>query len=54
VRKSLGLCQQFDVLYEKLTVREHLEMVCELKDVAKAEIRQEVDDILALVMLNEH
>lgn len=29
-------------------------MVCELKDVAKAAIRQEVDDILALVMLNEH
>lgn len=24
VRKSLGLCQQFDVLYEHLTVKEHL------------------------------
>jgi ABC-type multidrug transport system ATPase subunit len=24
VRQSLGLCQQFDVLFDKLTVTEHL------------------------------
>jgi ATP-binding cassette subfamily A (ABC1) protein 3 len=39
VRQSLGLCQQFDVLYDMLTVREHLELVCELKDVPKHEIK---------------
>ena len=33
VRKNLGLCQQFDVLFDELTVREHLEMVCELKGI---------------------
>ena len=36
VRQSLGLCQQFDVLYDVLTVREHLEIVCELKNVPES------------------
>ena len=38
VRQSLGLCQQFDVLYEVLTVREHLQLVCELKNVPEIEV----------------
>jgi ATP-binding cassette, subfamily A (ABC1), member 3 len=33
VRRDLGLCQQHDVLYANLTVREHLKLVCELKSV---------------------
>jgi ATP-binding cassette, subfamily A (ABC1), member 3 len=32
IQKNLGLCQQFDVLYDLLTVREHLRLVCELKN----------------------
>jgi len=32
IQKNLGLCQQFDVLFELLTVQEHLKLVCELKD----------------------
>jgi ATP-binding cassette subfamily A (ABC1) protein 3 len=35
VRQSLGLCQQFDVLFDHLTCKEHLELVCELKDINK-------------------
>ena len=33
VRKSMGLCQQFDVLFDDLTVIEHLELVCDIKDI---------------------
>jgi ATP-binding cassette, subfamily A (ABC1), member 3 len=42
VRKSLGYCQQFDVLHDILTVKEHLEIVCALKDVPKNEIDKAV------------
>jgi ATP-binding cassette subfamily A (ABC1) protein 3 len=31
VQKNLGLCQQFDVLFELLNCEEHLRLVCELK-----------------------
>ena len=31
VQKNLGLCQQFDVLFEALNAEEHLRLVCELK-----------------------
>lgn len=33
VRRDLGLCQQFDVLYNELSVREHLELVCKIKNI---------------------
>jgi len=33
VRQSIGLCQQFDVLFDDLTVKEHLKLVCELKNI---------------------
>ena len=35
VRKDIGLCQQFDVLFDFLTVEEHLKMVCDLKCIPK-------------------
>ena len=31
VRQFLGLCQQFDVLFNVLTFREHLQLACDLK-----------------------
>jgi ATP-binding cassette, subfamily A (ABC1), member 3 len=37
-----------------LTVREHLELVCELKDVPKHEIKSQVEETLNVVMLTEH
>lgn len=35
VQQNLGLCQQFDVLFDKLTVKEHLQLVCELKNIPR-------------------
>jgi ABC-type multidrug transport system ATPase subunit len=38
IQKNLGLCQQFDVLFETLTVWQHLWLVCELKNVNENEM----------------
>jgi len=54
VQTNLGLCQQFDVLTEKLTVREHLVLTCELKNLPTAEIKSTIDETLSVVMLTEH
>jgi len=53
-RKDLGLCQQHDVLYELLTVRENLQLACELKDVPRECVESEITEILKLTMLTEH
>jgi len=37
-----------------LTVREHLELVCELKDVPQHEINGQIEETLNVVMLTEH
>jgi ABC-type multidrug transport system ATPase subunit len=42
VRQSLGLCQQFDVLFDVLTVREHLQLACDLKNVPHHEVEREI------------
>jgi ATP-binding cassette, subfamily A (ABC1), member 3 len=41
-------------LFDQLTVKEHLILVCELKNINKAEIESQVDDIIKVVMLEEH
>eukprot|EP00486_Rosalina_sp_Unknown_P000997 CAMPEP_0201566782 /NCGR_PEP_ID=MMETSP0190_2-20130828/6860_1 /ASSEMBLY_ACC=CAM_ASM_000263 /TAXON_ID=37353 /ORGANISM="Rosalina sp." /LENGTH=1780 /DNA_ID=CAMNT_0047985985 /DNA_START=1581 /DNA_END=6920 /DNA_ORIENTATION=- len=43
IRKSLGVCPQHDVLFKRLTVREHLELFCRLKGVPSRLIPGEVD-----------
>jgi ATP-binding cassette subfamily A (ABC1) protein 3 len=35
VRRSLGLCQQFDVLYSELTAYEHLLLTCRIKGITQ-------------------
>lgn len=54
VQKNLGLCQQFDILYENLTVQEHLELVCELKNINPANVQQTVKEAMQVVLLTEH
>jgi len=51
VRRSIGLCQQFDVLYDLLTVQEHLELVCRMKELSESEMQTDVSTILGLVLL---
>ena len=54
VQLNLGLCQQFDVLFEELSVNEHLEFVCELKDYPKEQIKEKIAETTRVVMLTEH
>jgi ABC-type multidrug transport system ATPase subunit len=43
-RESLGFCPQFDVIWEPLTVEEHLDLYCRLKGMTDAAaIQKEID-----------
>lgn len=46
VHDSLGLCPQFDVLFDSLTVAEHLEFFTRLKGADAATVRTETDTFL--------
>lgn len=43
IRKNLGMCPQHNILFDKLTVEEHLWLYSQLKSMAEDEIRKEVD-----------
>lgn len=43
IRKNLGMCPQHNVLFDKLTVEEHLWFYSQLKSMAEEEIRKEMD-----------
>lgn len=43
IRKNLGMCPQHNVLFDKLTVEEHLWFYSQLKGMAEEEIRKEMD-----------
>ena len=47
VRESLGFCPQFDVLFDVMTVREHLWFFGRLKGLAGADLEQDVDAYVA-------
>lgn len=49
----MGLCQQFDVLFEYLTPIEHLKLVCEVKNMPEDEIDETIVETLKVVMLTE-
>lgn len=53
IQQDLGVVQQFDVLFDKLTVREHLEFVCEIKNVSELFIDKWIVDTLKEVTLFE-
>ncbi|KAM4661795.1 ATP-binding cassette sub-family A member 2 [Discoglossus pictus] len=46
IRKSMGMCPQHNVLFDKLTVEEHLWFYSRLKGMAEEEIRKEMDKMI--------
>uniref|UniRef100_F6S4S8 ATP-binding cassette sub-family A member 2 n=1 Tax=Monodelphis domestica TaxID=13616 RepID=F6S4S8_MONDO len=46
IRKNLGMCPQHNVLFDKLTVEEHLWFYSQLKSMAKEEIQKEMDKMI--------
>lgn len=53
IRRSLGLCPQHDVLFDNLTVREHLLFYAQLKGYSKDKIPEEVDRIIRILNLED-
>lgn len=41
IRKMIGVCPQFDVLFYSLTVKEHLKIVAMIKGIAAKEVDKE-------------
>ncbi|CAD5114243.1 DgyrCDS3384 [Dimorphilus gyrociliatus] len=53
VRESLGLCPQHDILFDNLTVEEHLIFFASLKGCPKNEIDSEVSKMIDLLRLED-
>lgn len=51
VRDSLGLCPQHNILFDDLTVAEHLYFFSKLKGLERKEIDQEIDTYVELLQL---
>lgn len=54
IQREIGLCQQFDILFNNLNCVEHLELVCEVKNIPKESIGDLIQNTLKVVMLEEH
>lgn len=56
VRRQLGLCQQHDVLYDQISVEEHLRLVMRIRTnkVDEAEEEETIASILRETMLTDH
>ena len=52
-RKVLGICPQHDVLFNELTVEEHLEMFCVFKSVDNSIIKKEISKVIHDLGLDE-
>jgi ATP-binding cassette subfamily A (ABC1) protein 3 len=51
IRRSIGFCPQHNVLYEDLTVEEHLQLFAKMKGYTGEELAKEVNDMIAAVDL---
>ncbi|CAC5380658.1 ABCA3 [Mytilus coruscus] len=51
VRSSLGLCPQHDILFDSLTVEEHLQFFASLKGCPKDKVKDEVDSMITQINL---
>lgn len=52
VRDSLGLCPQYNIIFNELTVKEHLYFFGKLKGLKKSEVNGEVERYIKLLELN--
>lgn len=52
IRRATNVCPQFDILWDELTVKHHIEMVCKIKGVSSHEIPQLATTILNIVNLS--
>ncbi|XP_055537148.1 phospholipid-transporting ATPase ABCA3-like isoform X2 [Wyeomyia smithii] len=53
VRNSLGLCPQHNVLFDELTVSEHVEFFARLKGVSRKDIKHEIEHFVKVLELDD-
>lgn len=53
VRSSIGLCPQHNILFDDLTVREHIDFFSRLKGLHKSEVKSEVEKYVKLLKLED-
>eukprot|EP01135_Chromosphaera_perkinsii_P005752 Nk52_evm52s359 gene=Nk52_evmTU52s359 len=53
IRKNLGICPQHNVLWDVLTVEEHLEFYCILKGVPKAHLKEDISEMVEDLQLTD-
>ena len=53
IRNMMAVCPQFDILWDNLTVREHLYIAARLQNVPKSEINQRIQTLVYDVGLTE-
>ncbi|VDP52286.1 unnamed protein product [Schistosoma mattheei] len=53
LRKMLGYCPQYDILYDSLTVAEHIHLFGTLKGMSRLSINQKLDDYLQKLGLTD-
>ena len=51
IRKHIGVCSQFDILWNELTAEEHLSMFGRLKGIPPSELNSRIDETLTFVNL---
>ena len=49
----MGVCQQFDVLIDELTVRDHMTYALGLKNIAPSDLNYNLDECLTVVGLSK-
>ncbi|KAF9429796.1 ATP-binding cassette sub- A member 5 [Entomortierella beljakovae] len=53
LRSMIGICPQFDVLWPKLTVRDHLQLFARIKGVESSQVNAAVDQMIEEMGLSE-
>jgi len=53
IRGSVGICPQHSVLWDNLSVYEHLELFAEIKNIPPAEVQAQIEEHITLVGLTE-
>lgn len=54
IRQNLGMCPQHNVLFDKLSVEEHLWFYSRLKGMAEEDIRKEMDKWVNVLAFCQH
>ena len=53
IRQIMGVCPQQNVLYNELTVYEHMQLYAKIKNIPRRQRRQAINEVLAGVALSD-